>query len=494
MLKMDCISKSFGNVHALKNVDFIADKGKVHGLIGANGAGKSTLMKILSGILQPDEGQISIDNQRVSFSSPSDAKRYGIGIVPQEMQLVSDMTVEENIMLGQMPCRIRFLVNSKQVREQAIGFMRAAHLEINPSAKVKSLRYIEKVKIEIARVLSLNPKICIFDEVSSTLTPPEVKELFDVVRSLKSHGAAVIYITHRLEELFEICDDITVLRSGENAGVFAVRDLDIERAGEAMVGKSQRKPIKKIAPMNGTQRIVLSLRGLTSEKLFQDVSFDLHEGEILVLCGVVGSGILDLTLALFGVVPTTGGKVLIDGAEIEILSPSHAIHQGVMLLPQNRQDGLVYTMSVRENITLSILDQLRKLRLFLNFKKEQKIVNEWIQGLNIVTPDVNAKVSSLSGGNQQKVILSRLLAAKPRILILQDPTRGVDVSVKDELREILYNLSREGISIIIASSEIPEAIKLQNRILIMHDGRIIRELSGAEATESEVERSLVLAK
>lgn len=491
---MKNISKFFGNVHALNNVEFSAERGKVHGLIGANGAGKSTLVKILSGIHQPDNGRIFIDGREVRFQTPSEAQAMGIGIVPQEMELIMDMSVEENVLLTKLPNRNRFFIDFRRMREEAKTLLQSVHLEVHPSSLVRNLKYIEKVKTEIARVLSLSPSICIFDEVSSTLCPPEVKELYEVVRRLRDDGSAIIYITHRLEELFDICDEITILRNGELVGEYPVDQIDISQAGELMIGSSQDNSVKPKMSYDKTREIILSVRNLSSSKMFDDVSFDLRKGEILVLVGVVGSGIEDLTEALFGLKPVDTGEILLHGEEIVIENPMQAIKSGIMFLPQNRQDALVFTMSVKQNVTLSILDQLRKFHWFINQHEEKELVDQWVENLNIKAATVDANMPSLSGGNQQKVVLSRLLARKPKILVLQDPTRGVDVGVKAELRDILNKLSEEGVSMIIASSEIPEALKLHHRIIVMHDGKIRDELQGEHVTEAEVERCMVIGK
>jgi ABC-type sugar transport system ATPase subunit len=493
MLEMRGISKSFGNVRALQDVEFRAESGKVHGLIGANGAGKSTLMKILSGIHRPDKGMISIGGKPVRFQSPSDAQELGIGIVPQEMELVMNMTVEENVLLTRLPTKFRVLLDFKGMRERARALLDSVHFGADPETPVRNLRYIDKVKTEIARVLSLSPRICIFDEVSSTLCLSEVSELYDVISNLKAEGSAIIYITHRLEELFRICDEITILKNGRLMGNYPVENLDMDKASELMIGRTQESVVRA-GPVARQGDVVLSVRGLSSPKLFNNVSFDLHKGEIVVFVGVVGSGIEDLTRALFGLVPVEHGEIQLDGESVELENPQAAIDKGMMYLPKNRQDGLVFTMSVQENVTLSILERLRQLYWFIDRGKERKVVEDWVGNLNILASDIGANISSLSGGNQQKVILSRLLARRPDILILQDPTRGVDVGVKEELRGILNELSDEGVSIIIASSEIPEALKLHHRILIMHDGEIIKELQGEHITEADVEKCLVIGK
>lgn len=456
LLEMRQIRKQFGGVHALKGVEFSLFPGEIHALIGENGAGKSTLMKILSGALRPDAGELNIRGTRVQMKSVNDARDQGIAMVYQELALVPDLTVAENIFLGSLPA----VVNYTRLFQAAVEVLASIGIDLEPRAKVRSLTVGEQQLVAIARALAGEARVLIFDEPTATLTHEEIGRLFSLLKQLKERGVGIVYISHRLEEVFRIADRITILRDGERVGTYFAGELSPSEAIRLMVGREVRTYQRKSRSSNQT------LAELASANLRLTV----RRGEIVGLAGVVGSGRSRALRQLFGL--EQGGSF--NGQPIQ--SPGKAIRQGLFLIPADRKtEGLVLILSVRENLTHAILDQISR-RGILDFARENAIVQQWVTDLRIAPPDPNRPASTLSGGNQQKVVLGKGLATRPQLLLLDEPTRGVDVGARYEIYSLLDRLSEEGIGIVISSSDTEELIGLCDRILVFKSGHVEREL------------------
>lgn len=483
MLKMKNISKKFPGVKALDSVDFNVYKNEVMALLGENGAGKSTLMKILSGVYKKDSGQILSEGIPMDILSPKDATDKGISIIHQELNLIPNLAVYENIFLGR---EIKFStgkLNKKEMIYQSKELMERLNVDINPTIKVKSLSIAQQQMIEIAKALSLNAQIIIMDEPTDTLTDTEVKSLFNIINELKSQGKGLVYISHRIKEIFDICDKLTILRDGQFIAERHVKDIDEEEVIRLMVGRNleEQFPYRK----SKYDDEVLKVEGLSNEHI-KDISFSLKKGEILGISGLVGAGRTELAKTLYGVYKMDSGTITIDGKVESYTTPKQALNKGIVYVSENRkEDELIMIMDVKGNMTLSALDKFKKL-FRLDKKGEFKVASEYKDKINIKTPSLYQKVQNLSGGNQQKVAISKSLLTDPKILILDEPTRGVDVGAKKEIYDLLNQIKSEGKSIIMISSEMPEVLGMSDRILVMHEGRIKGELSREEATQEKI--------
>jgi len=450
------IHKRFGGVHALKGVDFSLVPGEIHALIGENGAGKSTLMKILSGALRPDGGELRIRDKKVRFRSVNDAREQGIAMVYQELALVPYLTVAENIFLGSLPA----VMNYPGLFRAAAEVLASIGIELQPQATVQSLTVGEQQLVAIARALAGEAQVLIFDEPTATLTHEEIEQLFALLARLKEKHVGIVYISHRLEEVFRIADRITILRDGRRVGTYDRGKLSPSEAVRLMVGREVRTYERKSRPTRET------LAELASSNL----QLTVRKGEIVGLAGVVGSGRSRALRQLFGL--ELGGNL--NGQPIR--SPRQAIRQGLFLIPADRKtEGLVLLLSIRENLTLAILDRISK-RGVLSFARENAIVQHWVSSLRIAPPQPDRPANTLSGGNQQKVVLGKGLATKPRLMLLDEPTRGVDVGARYEIYNLLDSLSEKGIGIVISSSDTEELLGLCDRILVFKNGRVAHEL------------------
>ncbi|MBL8055693.1 MAG: sugar ABC transporter ATP-binding protein [Anaerolineales bacterium] len=488
-LQMQAISKAFPGVQALRQVSFDLRRGEVHALVGENGAGKSTLMKILSGVYRPDAGQILIEGQPVTIQIPRDAQRHGISIVHQELNLFSNLTVAENVFGGRMPARGPLAFEDRQAAaRQAQRLLDRFGVAISPQTIIRSLSLAQQQVVEISKALIQEARVLILDEPTSSLTEHEAAALFEVVQQLRRDGLCIVYISHRLEEVFRIADRVTILRDGQLVGTEAVAETSIPAVIRMMVGR-------QLADLYGQragqpQAVVLTVEALTSPGHFAEVSFQLRAGEIVGMAGLVGAGRTEVGLALFGALPVSGGRVQLRGAGRQIRSPDEAMRWGLAYLSEDRRnDALFFNMGVRENISVSHLARLSRLGL-IDRRRERQATQFHIEQLKIATPSTEQKVANLSGGNQQKVILARWLAIEPKVLIVDEPTRGIDVGAKTEIYALLHHLAAQGVAILLISSEMPEILGLSDRILVMHEGRLAGELTRAEATE---ERILTLA-
>jgi len=484
IVKMTGISKAFPGVKALNRVNLTVKKGEVHGLVGENGAGKSTLIKILMGAYQKDEGQIFVDGQEVEITGPAVAKQLGLGAVYQEITLAPHLSVGENFFLGKLPTK-NGLVDWATVNSVARETLEQLDLDIDPRLRLKDLTVAQQEMVAIAKIVHERAKLVVFDEPTALLTTEETDQLFEIIRRLKEDGVAVIYISHRLEEIFRICDTVTVLKDGEWVGTLPVSEVDEDRLISMMVGRTL-EDIYSIKRHKG-QNVVLEVRGLTKEPRFRDISFELHQGEILGMFGLVGSGRTDVVRAIFGATKPDAGEITINGKRHNPESPQDGINMGVGFLPEDRKlQGLALKLSVQDNINLVVYPQIAKLGIIDGAEKKNRALR-YIDELRIRTPSMVQRVDRLSGGNQQKVVVSKWLNAESEIFIFDEPTTGVDVGAKMEIYKIFEALTARGASIILISSYLPEVLGLADRILVMHEGNLAG-IVGSDATEEEIMR------
>lgn len=470
LLEMKGVNKQFPGVYALKDVDFTLDTGEVHALLGENGAGKSTLMKILGGIYSIDEGKIFIKGKEVKIDSVKEAQNYGISFIHQEIVLVPYLSIAENIYLGREPLTKTGLIDKRRLYNRAQEFLDEFDLGLSSHTLVARLTVAQQQMIEIIKAISFNSNIIVMDEPTSSLSEKEVEFLFKTIRNLKSKGVGIIYISHRMDELFEITDKITVLRDGEYIATVNTKSTDIDRLISMMVGRELTNYYVRNFNEPGIE--VLRINQLSKKGVLENINFELYKGEILGFAGLVGAGRSELMKCIFGLDPFDSGEILVKGKRISINNPNDAIKNKIAYVTENRkEEGLFLIKSVQYNLTIKVLEDFMKF-FRVNSSHEEKVTNSYINELSIKTPTIQQTVGNLSGGNQQKVLFSRWLATKPKVLILDEPTRGVDVGAKAEIYAIMNRLVNEGVSIIMISSELPEVINMSDRIAVMHKGRI----------------------
>jgi ABC-type sugar transport system ATPase subunit len=494
------ISKSFPGVKALQSVDFEVGEAEIHAFLGENGAGKSTLLKILSGAQLPDEGTIDFEGRPVSFASPQEAQQAGIVTIYQEFTLAPDMTVAENVFIGREPGS-RFFISYRQLEQQTQALCKRIGLERSPRALVRDLSVAEQQMVEIARALSMKSRLIVMDEPTSALSRAEVENLFSIIRGLKREGISTIFVTHRLEEVFEICDSYTVLRDGRHMGRGHVRDIGMEGIIRLMVGRELGLLAARDTSYD-TGEVAIELRNITRRRKstdasaieLHDVSFKVNKGEILGLAGLVGAGRTETARALFGADLYDSGSVLVEGREIAVKSPRDAIAHGIGLVPEDRkQQALFLSLAIRTNLSITAQDRISAMGVFISSSKEEKLVEEYRKLLNIRMSSPDQIVGNLSGGNQQKVVLARWLALRPRVLIVDEPTRGIDVGAKVEVHNLLFEMARSGIAIIVISSELPEVLALSDRIVTMREGRLTGEVMRKDATQEKLMTLMTIA-
>lgn len=487
VLEMRGITKSFFGVRVLNDVTFSVDAGEVHSLVGENGAGKSTLMKILAGAYQPDAGEIYLAGTRVTIPNPRSATRLGIGIIYQETNLIPYFDVARNIFLGHEPLRAPGVIDYRRLYAEAEAVLaRLGVMNLHPKRQVGELSVAEQQMVEIAKAVSLNSKILIMDEPTAALTFREVDALFKLIATLKSQGITIIYISHRLDEVLTICDTVTVLKDGCVTGRRPVKGLTKDELIRLMVGR----PLNPSSGCGsgGRGEELLRVEGLTRAGKFYDVSFTVHAGEIVGIAGLAGSGRTEVVRAIFGADPVEAGSIYVMGKKVKINSPAQAVRLGLSLVPEDRQrQGLVQCLSARKNLILASLRQASRFG-FVRRAHETSLARRMVDSLNIKVANVDQEVRCLSGGNQQKVVLGKWLAAGPRVLLVDEPTRGVDVGSKAKIYRILRGLAAEGLGILVISSELPEVLAISDRILVMARGRIVGEIAAAEATEEKLMR------
>ncbi|HEU0335442.1 MAG TPA: sugar ABC transporter ATP-binding protein [Gaiellaceae bacterium] len=478
------LHKRFGGVHALRGADLEVAAAEVHALVGENGSGKSTLLKILSGQLRPDGGTVAFDGREGTFANPSEALRRGIATVTQETTLAPELSVAENIFLGHRLAKRVGLVDWRRTRRLARTALDRLGLHIDPATPVKRLRPDQQQLVEIARALSVDARAVILDEPTSSLTDDEVEALFAIVRRLREEGVATIFVSHRLNEIFALADRVTVLRDGRTVGEAAIGDLDRPRLIHLMVGRALEEVV---APETAVEvdRPALRVRGLRLPGVLEDVGLDVGAGEIVGLAGLVGAGRSELLESLFGL-HAASGSVQVAGREVRRRSPLRAVRDGIAFVPADRKrQGLVLQMSVRENLAMASTARTFRLRV-PSAAREAAAVGRAMHELDIRAHSPQLPVSTLSGGNQQKVVLGKWLATRPSVLMLDEPTRGVDIGAKGEIYRLLLAAAQEGLGVLVSSSEIPELLVLCDRILVMFRGRIVASLTRAEATEARI--------
>lgn len=486
ILRMEGICKSFPGVRALHNVDFTLREGEIHALMGENGAGKSTLIKILTGVYQKDSGQIYLDGRPVHFRSPQDAQNMGIGTVFQEIALCPNLTVAENIFIGRS--RDRF-VQWKQMNAKAAEMLRSLGIPASPTQELGSCSIAVQQMIAIVRAVDMDCKILILDEPTSSLDEDEVQKLFALMRQLKARGVGIIFITHFIDQVYEISDRITVLRNGELIGEYETSALPQIELISKMMGKalSDVSAMKKHEPHESDSNVpVFEARALSSAAGVRPFDFEIRRGEVNGFAGLLGSGRSESVRAIFAADKVTGGEVRVNGKRVKIRSPLDAMKQGIGYLPEDRKgDGIIEELSVRDNLILA-LQVMKGFFRPLSRKQAEEFADEFIKKLDIKTPSTSTPIKSLSGGNQQKVVLARWLLTQPMYLILDEPTRGIDVGTKVEIQKLVLQLAQAGMSLTFISSEIEEMLRVCSRLIVMKDREIVGELSGTDVTEQDV--------
>lgn len=483
---MNGICKSFPGVKALDHANLRVRPGTVHALVGENGAGKSTLMKCLFGIYKKDEGEIKINGVQTDIINPHDALNKGIAMVHQELQPILERSIAENIYCGRFPTKYG-LIDHKKMYQDTEKLLKEVKMDFDPKVKLSSLSVSQMQSVEIAKAVSANARIIIMDEPTSSLTQNEVDNLFDIINSLRKKGISIIYISHKMDEILSISDEVTIMRDGQYIGTWDAKDLTIDMIVTKMVGRE----LKNLYPpkSNVPEEVIFEVKDLTSvtEKSFKNVSFKLRKGEILGIGGLVGAQRSELMEAIFGIRGIKNGTITYKGEPLKIKRPEDAIKNGIALLTEDRRaTGIFGVLSIADNVSVASLDQFVKYKFWLDEKEIEKLVQDNVKKLSIKTPSSKTKIQTLSGGNQQKVIISRWLANDPDIFILDEPTRGIDVGAKYEIYTIIAELAKQGKSIIMISSELPELIGMSDRILVMCDGRVSGEVSGDEATQENI--------
>ncbi len=483
---MKDITKVFPGVKALDSVSLNIYRGKIMALLGENGAGKSTLMKILTGVYEKTAGEIYLEGKPVSFSNIKESQNQGIAIIHQELNLIPTLSIGENIFLGREPVnRLRRIEWSKLFMNARVIMERLGITE-SPDTLVSELSVGKQQMVEIAKALSVDAQVIVMDEPTGALTEKETESLFRIIRELKKEGRSIVYISHRLKEIFEICDDVTVLRDGKFIGEYPIAEVNEDRVIELMVGRKLSEQFPRIN--NEPGETVLEVRRLNSP-FVKEISFEVKKGEIVGVAGLMGSGRTELARTLYGIYEKNSGEILIDGKPVDIKSPGQAIRNGLVYVSEDRKaNGVVLGLSIKENISLSVLKKISTLLGRIDTSKEEAMANDAIRSMSIKTSGPRQMVKDLSGGNQQKVSLSRSLMTKPKILILDEPTRGVDVGAKKEIYDIMNQFKKEGMSIIMISSEIPEILGMSDRIFVMHESRIAGSLDCQDANQEKIMR------
>ncbi|MBN2313648.1 MAG: sugar ABC transporter ATP-binding protein [Sedimentisphaerales bacterium] len=497
VLQARSISKAFGGIKALDGVSLDIHAGKVNAIVGENGAGKSTLMKILSGVYRDYEGQIVLDGKPVTFAHPRQAQDNGIAIIHQELNLIPYLSVAENVFLGREFVGLTGLIDTRAMHRETTKILERLDLYINPRVAVSALRVGQQQVVEIAHALSLHARIVIMDEPTSAISKHEIEVLFGLIRSLTAQGVAIVYITHKLDELFQIADTVTVLRDGRLVGSSAIEDVTHDDIVRMMVGRNMqdffvKANAAKPRDVLGVRDICLAHSRRRDDYVVDHVSFEVKAGEVLGLFGLMGAGRTELLETIFGLHPKrSSGKIILDGRKVEIKSPTDAIGLGIGFVTEDRKlEGLVLDMSVAENISLASLEQTERFG-FLSGAVGNRLAQNYVERLRIKTPSVKQIVENLSGGNQQKVVIAKWLATNPRVLLLDEPTRGIDINAKNEMYRLISELAQEGLAIVMVSSELPEIIAIADRIIVLSEGRKTAEFPHSQATEEVIMKAAI---
>ncbi len=486
VLKAAGIYMAFGGVNVLKSVDFEIYPGEVHGLVGENGAGKSTLAKIIAGVHQPKAGTITLKGQKVEIPNPHAATEFGIALIHQEPLTFPELDIAENIFIGRQPVSGGLKrVNWSGMYQRSGEILQSLGVVLDPHSKVRGLSIADQQMVEMAGALSQDAKILLMDEPTAALTPNEVEDLFAIMRKLRDQGTAIVFISHRLEEIFDISDRITVLRDGELVGVRKPQETNVDEIIRMMVGRPLSALFEK-----GEDHVVgkpmLEVKNLTRSMKFEDINFEVRAGEIVGVAGLIGSGRTEVARSLFGTLDYDSGTVRLDGKEVKITHPRQALSLGLIYLPEDRQHyGLLMPMSVSQNATLSIIDQIAR-GGWVRENLERQITQEYVEKLRIALRNVGQPVRELSGGNQQKVVISKCLLTKPKVMILDEPTRGIDIGAKAEVHRLIGELAVQGMAILMISSELPEILAMSDRIIVMREGHITAHFDKSEATAERI--------
>jgi ABC-type sugar transport system ATPase subunit len=489
VIEFSAVSKTFGGTTALDDVSFSLERGKVHAVMGENGAGKSTLGRVLAGILQPDRGEVIIDGRARHFGSPREARHAGIGMVHQELALCPDLTIAENLSLGAYPVRNRLFLDRISMQNRARSLLGSVGAEIAPDRLVRDLPVALQQVVQIAGAVGTGADILVFDEPTSSLSDVETGRLFDLISSLRDRGVTILYVSHRMSEVFDLCDTISVLRDGRFVGTLPRREADQDRVVQMMIGRQLEAYFPgQIQHQKGEE--LLRVESLSSPGRFSDISFSVHAGEIVGFAGLVGSGRSEVATAVLGLDPHATGTVSLTGKDLSRLSPRKRMRAGIGFIPEDRKkQGLALPLSCRINFSLTMLDTLRRF-LFIDQRKEQRLLQRSIEELAIKTPGIDLPVAHLSGGNQQKIVLAKWLACSSRILFLDEPTRGVDVGAKASIHALMERLAVGGKGLVLISSELPELLHLSTRILVMREGRLVGECPRSQATQDRLLRMM----
>ncbi len=486
ILEVENVSKSFPGVKALDSVSFNLRKGEVHALVGENGAGKSTLMKILSGVYQPDEGVIRYKGKPVSFSDVTQSREAGIAIIYQELNLIPHLSVAANIFIGREPLTRFGTLDEKKMNADAVATLARLNVSLDPTIKLNQLPVSKQQMVEIAKAISFDSEVLIMDEPTSALTEAEINELFRIIHALRNQGVAIIYISHRLDELKHIVDRISILRDGRLVSTDDYASIGMGEIVNRMVGRKleNKFPPKQNVP---TTEKILEVRHIVRTGILHDISFDLYRGEILGIAGLMGAGRSELGRAIFGADPIDGGEVLMNGHKLALHSPADAIKAGIAYLSENRkEEGLAVKMTLAENVTMANVVEICRRFGVLSRSQEIEVTQRYVKSLNIRTPSLTQIVNNLSGGNQQKVVVAKWLFCDSKILIFDEPTRGIDVGTKYAIYELIGALAREGRGVIMISSDLPEILGLTDRVLVLHEGRLAATLTTAQTTQEEI--------
>lgn len=484
IVSMENICKTFPGVKALDHVNFELRSGEVMALLGENGAGKSTLMKVLSGVYTRDEGSLKIFGKEYGDLTPKQAQEVGVAIIHQELNMCRHLSVAENMFLGR-EISGRFALNNAKMEQEAKRILDDLKIDIDPKETVGELPVSKQQMVEIAKALSINAKILIMDEPTSSLTAREIEDLFRIIKKLKSEGKGIVYISHRLEELQHIVDRVTIMRDGQYITDMNFGDVTMEQIISHMVGREIKEKFPRVECQKGKK--VFEVKNLNAGKMVRDINFSVYEGEIVGFAGLMGAGRTETTRAIFGVDPKESGEIYVDDQKIEIKCPMDAIRNGVVLAPEDRKkDGLCTKLSIRHNLTLPNLDIVCNKLGVVDSRKEDALCEKAVADLKIKTPDVDVDSGNLSGGNQQKVVVGKWLARDSRVVIFDEPTRGIDVGAKVEIYNLMNELKKQGIAVMFVSSEMPEVMGIADRIIVMCDGRITGEVMARDTTQNEI--------
>src|SRR6476646_43637 len=484
LIALEHAQKSFGAVHALEDGEIELHGGEVHGLVGENGAGKSTLVKILAGVHRPDAGRLLMDGDEAIFDNAKQSQAAGIAIIFQEPTLFPDLSVAENIFVGTQPLKRFRRIDGRRMRREAATLFEQLGVRLDPDRLARGLSIADQQLVEIAKALTTNARVIVMDEPTAALTTNEVARLFRIVETLRARGSAVLFISHRLDEIFGICERVTVMRDGRHVWTKPIDELTVPSVIRAMVGRDMDALFPKVPTEPG--RVVLKVDRLTREGVFTDVSFDVRSGEIVALAGLVGAGRTEVARAIFGIDRWDAGSVEVDGKRLRPGSPTAAMSAGVALVPEDRrQQGLVMDFSIERNIALASLHTVRRGGLIPR-GAERRFARDWAVRLQLKYSRLTNPVWTLSGGNQQKAVLAKWLARKPSLLIVDEPTRGIDVGTKAEVHPLLSELAAQGVAVLMISSELPEVLGMADRIVVLFEGRVTAELARADATEDAV--------